>query len=69
MRSLLTKRKALGGWRATQGEIPVTGMSSPYFVGRRLQGLFSRIGFVIAPRFTPLAGQLRIPLSLKGDRL
>jgi hypothetical protein len=69
MRSLLTKRKALGGWRATQGEIPVTGMKLSYFVGCGLQGLSSRIGFVIEPRFTPRAGQLRIPVSLKGDCL
>ena len=69
MRSLLTKRKAPGGWRATQGEIPVTGMKQTYFGGRGLQGLFSGIGFVIEPRFTPRADQLRIPLSLKGDRL
>lgn len=36
-----TKRKAPGGWRASQGGIPVTGIDKPYFPQCWLQGLIS----------------------------
>jgi hypothetical protein len=42
MRAVQTKREAPGGWRATQGEIPVTGMRKIYCAGFWLQGLFFR---------------------------
>lgn len=41
MRWLDSKKEAPGGWRATQGRIPVTGIRSTYRVGRRVQSLFS----------------------------
>ena len=43
MRALLTKRKAQGGWRASKGGIPVTGISKIYFATGLGQGLFSRV--------------------------
>jgi hypothetical protein len=54
MRSLLTKRKALGGWRATQGEIPVTGMRLIYRAGRWVQSLFSRAVWNMEQRLAAL---------------
>jgi hypothetical protein len=54
MRSLLTKRKALGGWRATQGEIPVTGMRSIYRAERWVQSLFSRAVWNMEQRLAAL---------------
>jgi hypothetical protein len=43
MRTLLTKRKAQGGWRASKGGIPVTGISKTYFATGWGQGLFSQV--------------------------
>jgi hypothetical protein len=54
MSSLLTKRKALGGWRATQGEIPVTGMKLIYRAGRWVQSLFSRAVWNMEQRLAAL---------------
>jgi hypothetical protein len=38
-----TKRKAPGGWRATQGRIPVTGMPKHYRRWRWVQSPFAEI--------------------------
>ena len=54
MRALHSKKEAPGGWRATQGGIPERGMESTYFVGRRLQGLFSRIVWTMEQRLSAL---------------
>jgi hypothetical protein len=44
MRATRTKRKASGGWRATQGEIPVTGTNSNYPAWSWAQCLFFKLG-------------------------
>jgi hypothetical protein len=49
-----SKRKAPGGWRATQGEIPVTGMKLTYFALRWLQSLFSRVVWTMEQRLSAM---------------
>jgi hypothetical protein len=54
MRSIRTKRKAPGGWRATQGGIPVSGIKVVYRVGRWVQRLFSRTVWAMEQRLSAL---------------
>lgn len=54
MRAGQTKKKALGSWRATQGEIPVTGMKSIYRAERWVQSLFSRLVWAMEQRLSAL---------------
>ena len=54
MRAVQTKREAPGGWRATQGRIPVTGMKVTYRAGRWVQSLFSRVVWAIEQRLSAL---------------
>jgi hypothetical protein len=54
MRALNYKKEAPGGWRATQGRIPVTGIWVTYFAGRCLQVLFLRIASAMGHRLAAL---------------
>ena len=54
MRTIKTKRKTPGGWRASQGRIPVTGMVVIYRAGRWVQSLFSRAVRTMEQRLSAL---------------
>ena len=54
MSAIKTKRKAQGGWRATQGRIPVAGIEAIYFAGRLLQSLFSQVVWAMEQRLSAL---------------
>lgn len=54
MSAIKTKRKAPGGWRATQGRIPVAGIEAIYFAGRLLQSLFSQVVWAMEQRLSAL---------------
>lgn len=54
MRALHLKKEAPGGWRATQGRIPVTGICLNYFAGHCLQVLFLRIASAMGHRLAAL---------------
>lgn len=54
MRTIKTKKEAPGGWRATQGRIPVTGMMAIYRTGRWVQSLFSRVVWEMEQRLSTL---------------
>jgi hypothetical protein len=54
MSELKTKRKAPGSWRATQGRIPVTGMTTIYSAGRWGQRLLSKIVWALEQRLSAL---------------
>ena len=58
MRALHLKKEALGGWRATQGRIPVTGIWLTYFAGRCLQVLFLRIASAMGHRLAALDNEI-----------
>lgn len=54
MRTIETKKEAPGGWRATQGRIPVTGIKVTYGVGRWVQSLFSRVVWAMEQHLSAL---------------
>ena len=54
MRTTRFKRNAPGGWRATQGGIPVTGMVLTYRAGRWVQSLFSWAVWAMEHRLSAL---------------
>jgi len=54
MRITRSKRNAPGGWRASQGGIPVTGMLAIYRAGRWVQSLFSRTVWEMEQRLAAL---------------
>jgi hypothetical protein len=54
MSAFPNEKKAPGGWRATQGGIPVTGTKVIYRVGRWVQRLFSRTVWAMEQRLPAL---------------
>jgi hypothetical protein len=58
MRITRSKRNAPGGWRASQGGIPVTGIKLTYFAGRCLQVLFLRIASAMGHRLAALDNEI-----------
>jgi hypothetical protein len=54
MSAFPNEKKAPGGWRATQGGIPVTGMKVIYFALRWLQSLFSRVVWTMEQRLSAM---------------
>ena len=58
MRITRSKRNAPGGWRVSQGGIPVTGIKLTYFAGRCLQVLFLRIASAMGHRLAALDNEI-----------